>query len=735
MEFNKPIKTWDEGLQLGNGTIGCLVWNDNPLKFSIDRTDLWEATPAPQTLRDDFTYENMVTLMKEGRFDELHPIFDDCYSHITPTKILGGRIELDFGAEVEKISYKLDRRAPIAKVDFEVNGKSVSVESFVFADDCIGMIRINGTKNVNYSVIRPDYGIIGEEAHSSKKPGEITNGNISDMRFPAPYIIDQPNLRGFIQSTGKNFQYALLASCFEIDSGLLIVYTIDKGSDDDNLIILTEKLHKYFNSGFQKVSQQHLAWWKEYYSKSDIRLSDSTLQEIWDVGNYLLACVSRKGSPPMPLQGVFTADCGILPPWKGDYHNDTNTQMSYYSYMKANHLEQGASFVDFLADLMPQFKKFAKEFFDADDAINVPGVMTIDGKPMGGWCQYSLSITTAIWLCRNLEDYYNYTLDKNYFNEVLYPFMVGTERCIMRWLVPTEDGKLKLVLSTTPEWANNSPDSCFFDTNTNYDLMLLHYLYEKLIKYAMELNDPNIEHYMDIKSKLPDYYSDSRGYQLTKDKPLTSSHRHFSHLMGIYPLRTITWDKPAERDLISKSILELERNGMSYWVGFSFPWMSQLYTVSHNGEGAAYMLKLFYESICLPNGFHCNGDYKHHGITVFRYRPVTLEANMAAMDAVQEMLLYGVDGTIRVFPAISKELAEKGAEFKTLRVEGAALVSAKIERNVVEYIKINALKGGTFTIILPNEMIPSSTAGIISNENGKLVYDFRENETLILKHK
>jgi alpha-L-fucosidase 2 len=31
----------------------------------------------------------------------------------------------------------------------------------------------------------------------------------------------------------------------------------------------------------------------------------------------------------MPLQGVWTADAGGLPPWKGDYHNDLNTQMTY----------------------------------------------------------------------------------------------------------------------------------------------------------------------------------------------------------------------------------------------------------------------------------------------------------------------------------------------------------------------------------------------------------------------
>ena len=49
----------------------------------------------------------------------------------------------------------------------------------------------------------------------------------------------------------------------------------------------------------------------------------------------------------MPLQGVWTADEGTLPPWKGDYHNDLNTELSYTHYLKANHLEEGRCFLDF----------------------------------------------------------------------------------------------------------------------------------------------------------------------------------------------------------------------------------------------------------------------------------------------------------------------------------------------------------------------------------------------------
>ena len=56
---------------------------------------------------------------------------------------------------------------------------------------------------------------------------------------------------------------------------------------------------------------------------------------------YFYGAASRRGAPPMPLQGVWTADNGGLPPWKGDYHNDLNTQMTYIAYQTAGHCDEG----------------------------------------------------------------------------------------------------------------------------------------------------------------------------------------------------------------------------------------------------------------------------------------------------------------------------------------------------------------------------------------------------------
>ncbi|WP_313637189.1 hypothetical protein [Paenibacillus sp.] len=122
--------------------------------------------------------------------------------------------------------------------------------------------------------------------------------------------------------------------------------------------------------------------------------------------------------------------------------------------------------------------------------------------------------------------------------------------------------------------------------------------------------------------------------------------------------------------------------------------MAALYTRQGNGEAARYHLQQFWEHTCSPNGFHLNGDYKSTGLTQFHYRPFTLEGNMAAADALQEMLLQTNLGIIRLFPAIPSSWQKNGAEFQRFRGEMGVLVSAKIFAGKVEYVELQAESTG-----------------------------------------
>ena len=53
-DFEKEISRWDEGIPLGNGQIGALLWGKpQDLRVSLDRSDIWDTTPCPETGKEE----------------------------------------------------------------------------------------------------------------------------------------------------------------------------------------------------------------------------------------------------------------------------------------------------------------------------------------------------------------------------------------------------------------------------------------------------------------------------------------------------------------------------------------------------------------------------------------------------------------------------------------------------------------------------------------------------------
>ena len=87
--------------------------------------------------------------------------------------------------------------------------------------------------------------------------------------------------------------------------------------------------------------QSHIAWWNHFWDQSSVSMPDSILERQYYLELYKMGCVARNNTPPISLQAIWTADNGNLPPWKGDIHNDLNTELSYWPFYTGNHLKRG----------------------------------------------------------------------------------------------------------------------------------------------------------------------------------------------------------------------------------------------------------------------------------------------------------------------------------------------------------------------------------------------------------
>lgn len=396
----------------------------------------------------------------------------------------------------------------------------------------------------------------------------------------------------------------------------------------------------------------------------------------------------------MPLQGVWTADNGSLPPWKGDYHHDLNTQMSYTSYLKANRLEEGESFIDYLLDMADSGRRFAKSFYNTN-GLCLPSVMDIEGHALGGWCQYALSPTNQLWLCQIMARYYYFTKDEKYL-EKIYAYMTEVGKFLLG-ILEEKNGVYRLPLSTSPEIHDNSIKA-WLTPNTNYDLALMRAFAEDMITLSKEVgNDAAAAEWQNHLKKFEPIAVDENGVLMldSNTSPFTS-HRHHSHCMSIYPLKTLEYTTPENKRIIDCTIKDLEKHGRSAWVGYSLGWMAELYIAKGEAEKAQKMLQDFFNYTCTKNGFHANGDFKRKIEFSMKYRLFTLEGNFIATDAVQDMLLYSEHGKIKLFPAVPNDWND--AEFNDFRAYGGLIISAKMKNNNISYLKIKAEADCSFVI-------------------------------------
>lgn len=669
LKLNGPIKSFDEAIPLGNGIFGALIWSKlDDLRFSLDAAGLWLREQKANFYTADFTYVKLLELAKTGQTEEIRRIFDSPYSQVSPSKIPAGRLQLK-GLKAQKYQAELNLSTAVATISVEQN---IILESFICQQLNVGIIRLaNDNQKIKVRVERPEFGQVGS-IQSELKADSVNRPSLNKVILPEAIYISQLNKNGFAQKIDETHAYAILSE----KQANIIYYTVKQATTVlEALRQAEQELATAQKIGYQHLRKQHQLWWKKYWQQSAIRLADQDLEKLWYRANYYLAAASRKGYAPMPLQGLWCADNGELPPWKGDYHNDLNTQFTYSHYLMANHWTEGEAWLDFLGSLRKQARVFAEEFYQAKGEC-LPSVMDIAGRALGGWPMYSLAPTNQIWLCQMFYEYYRFSGDFDFLRTKVAPYFKETAEFIECLLRKGEDGKFYLPLSSSPE-IHDDTSQAWLTPNSNYDLTMLRYLYQTLVCIADKLLEPK-EHYLAMLHCLAKLSVDAeKGLKLAPDENLKSSHRHFSHALAIAPFELLNYDKCADKEIIDHTVNHLINLGSGQWVGFSFVWMALLQIVRHNGEAALYELKRFANYFLSQNGFHLNGDYKNVGLTSFHYRPFTLEANFLAAQAVQKMLLNSQSGIIEILPACPEVFNEHKLEFKNLRAENGLIVSYK----------------------------------------------------------
>ena len=696
--FSDLATRWDEAIPLGNGMLGALVWqNGHNLRISLDRADLWDLRPMQNLNKPEWKFKWVFRQWENNTYRNVQEYFDVPYDrNAAPSKIPAGALEFD----ISKLGKIRDVRLILNNALCVVNWES-GARLFVFinASEPVGWFRFKGIdEQIKPILVKPPY----VKSTDSGDESPVTGQDLRRLGYPEGEVSSTHHSITYNQQGWGGFKYQVHVQWRQKNNSMTGCWSVSsefpKWEKQENA---KDVVAQSFKKGFAHSYKKHTDWWKKFWAKSSIDIPDHVLLKQWYLEMYKFGSAARKGAPPISLQAVWTADNGKLPPWKGDFHHDLNTQLSYWPAYSSNHLDLEQGYIDWLWKYKPTFEKYTKTYFETH-GLNVPGVTTLTGEPMGGWIQYSFGPTVSAWLGQHFYLHWRYSMDKTFLREKAYPWIKAVAIYLNELsVVDPQTGLRKLPLSSSPEIFNNSRKAWFKQT-TNFDLALIRWTFAKAAELANELDlQKDASRWKKILSEWPDFAVDAEeGFMLAPGVPYHKSHRHFSHLMAIHPLGLFDWSHgEKERQIIRNSLVNLEKYGSDYWVGYSFAWLGNLKARAMDGDGAAEALRTFAQCFCLPNSFHVNGDQSGTGKSKFTYRPFTLEGNFAFAAGIQEMLLQSHSGKIRVFPAIKKSWQD--AEFHRLRAEGAFLVSAKRKNGKVIYVRVYSEKGGTLNLANP----------------------------------
>jgi hypothetical protein len=209
---------------------------------------------------------------------------------------------------------------------------------------------------------------------------------------------------------------------------------------------------------------------------------------------------------------------------------------------------------------------------------------------------------------------------------------------------------------------------------------------------------------------------DENGLRISASVPFAVSHRHYSHLLMVYPLYIMNLEQPENRDLVVKSL--------NHWMGmpkalrgYSYTGAPSISAVLGRGNDALGWLNKLLDDKILPN-------------TLYTEAGPCIETPLSGAASLHDMLLTSWGGKIRVFPAVPGSW--HNVTFNRLRAEGAFLVSAVRKDDRLQFIRIQSLVGEPCRVV--TDMPHPVAAGCRIKQVGERDYelDLKKGQTAIL---
>lgn len=686
VEWSFPADNAHDGIPIANGMFGVLIHGrDNILKLSINRADFWDHRGG--LIWDErMSYRNVMKILKEKNQEELSRIFARTQKEgfpARPTHLPMGRYEILFEEGSRLVTGCLNIVDGEAAVTVEKEGKRSLVRIHMIKDEPLIAISVEGGARF---VLKP---VLVTKESLRPKNGEPSSAYT--VSYPFPHI--ENGYAGWCQELPADPALAVLSVVIPVEGKNEIYIAAVRGESVRNAVNSAVKLLDSCKNANYKANTLTMAgYWEGFWKKSAlIKLEDKEIEKLYYLGIYKMASISMAGGPPSTTQGPWIEDYR-MPAWSSDYHFNVNVQECYWPAYASNNLEVLDPLFQMVGGWKDKMRDYAKFFVGIEDGLQIPWAVDELCTSMGGSWMGAIDHGSTAWLGHLMWQYYRYSMDEKFLIDTVYPFLRGAFR-VYQEMLEWDGEKYWLPITVSSEFKWDKTDC--WGANGTFQLINIHFLCKSLIYIISNfgIDDNIIEACKNVQDHLPLY---SKGHGSFGDEifvwdeqPLTESHRHHSHLAGIYPYDLINYSVENDREIIKNSFKTWANIGMGAWTGWCVPWAVILHARTGNGNMAEMLLQIFRRAFIMK-GYASSHDTVFTGLSVFdKMKDVMqVEASISVANSILEMLMFTSNNRMNIFPAIPKLWAN--VSYAGIRSEGGFLVDGEMIDGKIKFARVKS---------------------------------------------
>ncbi|MES2426403.1 MAG: glycoside hydrolase family 95 protein [Bacteroidota bacterium] len=728
LHYDKPAVNWEQTLPLGNGRLGMMPNSAiTDEKIVLNDITLWSG--SPQDANNYNAYKKLPEireLLLAGKNVEAQNLIDKDFVCTGPGS--GGKqwgcfqtlgdldLKFDYGnADASKFTnYKreLSLDNAIASSTYQIDGVTYKREYFTSFSNDVAVIRLTADKpgklNFTIGLNRQERSTTTTIGNTLQMAGRLDNGTDGKgMQYVANV---KAKLTGGTLTANSN--------SLNIKNATEVIIYVSATTDFRNPAFITtmaQNLTTAIQKPYALLKQEHTAKFKKLFDRVTINLGKADDNETTDqrlisfhnnpdndkllpvlfyqFGRYLSICSTRVGLLPPNLQGLWANQ--IHTPWNGDYHLDVNVQMNHFPVEVSNLSELNLPLVELVRDMVKNGERTAKAYYNADGWV-AHVITNIWGfTEPGESASWGITKAGSGWLCSNLWDHYAFTNDKAYLKSI-YPILKGSAAFYNSILIKDpKSGYMVTAPSSSPENSFVMPDGsgrhASICIGATIDNQIMRELFANVIN-ASETLGIDASFRDQLKKRLKEIppagiiSKDGRIQEWLEDyKETEPTHRHVSHLYGIYPASEITVDGTPELAAAAKKTLNVRGDdGPSWSIAYKLLFWARL----HDGNRA---FKLFHEMMkpVTATGINYTAGGGIYPNLLSAGPPFQIDGNFGAEAGISEMLIQSHEGYINLLPAIPDSWKASGS-VKGLKARGNFTVDMQWKDGKITACKITS---------------------------------------------